>query len=315
MINICIKADENYINSRDNLNTNQAILHITNETLSNPIKEEVIPMKKLLMRQKTEAVLKKDPSIIVKKRSSFLNYIGILRKDSHKDNDENNSTNKANNSNNTTNMSNNTNERLNFIKKLTMFFNKKEKIPDEMPKALIQSRKSITETPGLTLQGSIETGTVFDSPRVENPPIITPNVQPENEKLESKVIYEEVNENEKDEFEKEIFNDQMVFENKLLRYQYYEHLKAILNNQDDEEQYELTLESESDNERELNKQFKKDGLAEYEREYQKISNAIKEVQGSIRAEKKNNFELIKMYSDPYPFLKIRKNILYCLRYF
>ena len=199
---------------------------------------------------------------------------------------------------------------LTFLTKLTRFFTKKATVEDNSPKTVIspilkrspsQNEKSLERKESLSLR---------ETPRRKE----TLRMEKENTTdIQNKVIYEVENEKD-DEFEKEVFQDQMDFENKLRRYQYYEHLKEVLNNQEEEENLGALNINTDDEEEEIDRNFRNEGIVQYEKEYQKLANSLGETGGSLYTEKKNAFELIEMYSDAYPVLALRKKILYIMRF-
>lgn len=259
------------------------------------------------MKQKSEFNIKKNSNTNsqtpTRKRSSLMNIFGLSRKSStvEEKNENNEEKDPASQTNNA-----NASENLSLLKKITMFFQKKKDEPTSS-KVLnsLASLNSMKESQQLSSSENRE-GKETNQESIEKPP------ETEEEPVQNKIIYEEVEENE-DEFDREMFNDQKVFENKLMRYQYYEHMKAVLNAVDENGPNNF-LDLDSEEEEALKKEFELEGLAEYEKEYQKIANNIKTNQSSLYTEKKNDFEMIKMYSDPYPFLEMRKSLMFILRF-
>lgn len=198
-------------------------------------------------------------------------------------------------------------ENLSYLKKITNFFQKKT--GDSSSKS--PSLKTLKSLTSMNTIKEIQSANLKNENKSKQNIKEIPEETPIEVAVQSKVIFEEAEERE-DEFDHEIFDEKNVFENKLLRYQYYEHLKAVLNATDENERINL-LDLDSEEEDILKKEFELEGLAEYEKEYQKLSNELNINQGSLYTEKKNAFEMIKMYSDPYPFLQLRKKFLFILR--
>ena len=259
------------------------------------------------MKQKSEFNIKKNSNTNsqtpTRKRSSLMNIFGFSKKSNTLEEKNENSDEKDQIN------STNTSENLSLLKKITMFFQKKK--DDHSPKNSSKNANSLA-----SLNSMKESQQLSSSENRENKENNQESIEkpPETEEIpvQNKIIYEEVEENE-DEFDREMFNDQKVFENKLMRYQYYEHMRAVLNAVDENGPNNL-LDLDSEEEEALKKEFELEGLAEYEKEYQKIVNNLKTNQSSLYTEKKNDFEMIKMYSDPYPLLELRKNLLFILRF-
>jgi len=218
----------------------------------------------------------------------------------------------------------NSSDRLNLLTKLTRFFNKKittkgeDALSSEKLKETSILKKSTTKIHESmptkeTLKRKESLAVSKDIPKRKDNLNFEEGLR---DPIHSKVIYEEViKENEKDEFENEVFQDNIDFENKLMRDEYYEHLKVILNTPEEDDNQNILNINSDDEEEETNRNFRTEGLIEYEKDYQKLVNSLVETQGSLYTEKKNDFELIKMYSDHYPLLKLRKEIIYFLRFF
>lgn len=224
------------------------------------------------------------PSNNLKKRGSFFNL--FKRTTSAKDKEE---MKEKENKEET-----NTKENLNLLKKLTLFFN--QKAPETLEKAI---------SPAFSSTSNINEPKLIEQKKELLPATI------------SKIIYEEAtitNEDcEKDEFEKDMIIDQNLFKNKLLRYQYYERLKSVLNNPEEDEFNDINFDSDNEEKEEYSRHFLLTDY--YEKEYQKLAEQENENKSSLYTEKKNVFEMIKMYSDGYPLLDLRKKIRFFLRYF
>lgn len=123
-----------------------------------------------------------------------------------------------------------------------------------------------------------------------------------------------VDDEDEDRYDIDMFDQEIMMENRIKtksreeKKHLYEKVLHLIKHEEEDYVYQNNNDSEEENE-ENDKKFKLiDSGLMYEKELEKVSNA--EAFYSLFAEKKNAFEMNRMYSDSYPCLDLRKKLMY-----
>lgn len=183
---------------------------------------------------------------------------------------------------------------------------------EEIPKAKLNYLQKFTKFFKRSGNANTTNGTnnvkMRKNSRSKTSNIIYPEPKFENDVLET------VNDEDEDRFDIDMFDKEILLENSN-KQQSKEVLRALFERMQhmikyEEEDYVYLNNHDSEEENENNdKKFKLiDPALMYEKELALVSNV--EPFYSLYAEKKNAFEMNRMYSDPYPLLELRKKILF-----
>lgn len=181
--------------------------------------------------------------------------------------------------------------KVSYLKRLSSIFKKpkKDKNDDISP-------PSKPENTTRKLSRSFTTNKVYPQPILSGKPLDTVEDEGENQ------------------FDLEMFDKELLLEsNKKIQNKEYlralfERLQQLIKYEEEDYVYQNLHDSEEENE-ENDKKFKLiDSALLYEKELSLLSNV--EPFYSLYPQKKNAFEMLRMYSDPYPLLELRKKIMF-----